>query len=219
MECFLLLEGRAKSYSLASIPVRGKKGTEQSRCLDIPVVETKGSPRIRSANPRPLRRLPAPCALRWQTLRVSAATRPVGFDSRARGTKKRPRPSGTSYITCGGDEGKSAHSLRESATAAAPPGALRAPLANAPRFRSYAPCRVRFPCAGNKKEAPPKRNLLHYLWWRRRESNPRPLPCDGSALPAELRPQAKEYSTEKSPSVKCVFRAIVTRTIVQHQRA
>nr|DAR32025.1 MAG TPA: hypothetical protein [Caudoviricetes sp.] len=26
-----------------------------------------------------------------------------------------------------------------------------------------------FPCAGNKKEAPPKRNLLHYLWWRRRE--------------------------------------------------
>ena len=27
--------------------------------------------------------------------------------------------------------------------------------------------------------------------WRRRESNPRPLPCDGSALPTELRPQDK----------------------------
>ena len=149
---------RFRSYAPCRVrfPCAGnKKGTEQSRCLDLPVVETKGSPRIRSANPRPLRRLPAPCALRWQTLRVSAATRPVGFDSRARGTKKAPNKVGASI----------------------------------------------------------------YLWWRRRESNPRPLPCDGSALPAELRPQAKEYSTEKSPSVKCVFRAIVTRTIVQHQRA
>ena len=27
-------------------------------------------------------------------------------------------------------------------------------------------------------------------WWRRGDSNPRPLPCEGSALPAELRPQA-----------------------------
>ena len=107
MECFLLLEGRAKSYSLASTPVRGEQ--------------------------------------------------------------KRHRTKLVTRFTCGGDEGKPAHSLRESATAAAPPGALRAPLANAPRFRSYAPCRVRFPCAGNKKEAPPKRNLLHYLWWRRRE--------------------------------------------------
>ncbi len=30
----------------------------------------------------------------------------------------------------------------------------------------------------------------HVLWWRRGDSNPRPLPCEGSALPAELRPQA-----------------------------
>ena len=28
------------------------------------------------------------------------------------------------------------------------------------------------------------------FWWRRGESNPRPLTCEASALPAELRPQS-----------------------------
>ena len=41
----------------------------------------------------------------------------------------------------------------------------------------------------NKKA--PTRLELETSGWRRRESNPRPLPCDGSALPTELRPQDK----------------------------
>lgn len=43
------------------------------------------------------------------------------------------------------------------------------------------------------------------LGWRRRESNPRPLPCDGSALPTELRPQAERYSTKPWASVNRQF--------------
>ena len=43
------------------------------------------------------------------------------------------------------------------------------------------------------------------LWWRRRESNPRPLPCDGSALPTELRPQAERYSTKPAARVNNQF--------------
>src|SRR6185503_17749928 len=31
-------------------------------------------------------------------------------------------------------------------------------------------------------------------WWRRRESNPRPLRCERSALPAELRPRERGES-------------------------
>ena len=46
---------------------------------------------------------------------------------------------------------------------------------------------------------------VNCLWWRRRESNPRPLPCDGSALPAELRPQAERYSTKPRTSVNRQF--------------
>ena len=42
-----------------------------------------------------------------------------------------------------------------------------------------------------QKRRTPKRVRLIIQWWRRRESNPRPLPCDGSALPTELRPQDK----------------------------
>ncbi len=42
--------------------------------------------------------------------------------------------------------------------------------------------------------------------WRRRESNPRPLPCDGSALPAELRPQASVYFSNSTPRVNAQSR-------------
>lgn len=47
--------------------------------------------------------------------------------------------------------------------------------------------------------------LFRSHWWRRRESNPRPLPCDGSALPTELRPQAERYSTKPWASVNRQF--------------
>ena len=63
--------------------------------------------------------------------------------------------------------------------------------------------RARTACA--YKKSGPHRGPLDNSWWRRRESNPRPLPCDGSALPAELRPQARlrvGYCTVLAPSVK-----------------
>ena len=75
-------------------------------------------------------------------------------------------------------------------------------------FLSSAPCRVRFPCMGNKKARNRWLQALRFLWWRRRESNPRPLPCDGSALPAELRPQARlreGYCTVSRPRVNWEF--------------
>src|SRR3546814_21169696 len=43
----------------------------------------------------------------------------------------------------------------------------------------------------------PSRSLsqaLGNLWWSRRESNPRPLECDSSALPTELRPHTDAAS-------------------------
>src|SRR3546814_7079312 len=43
----------------------------------------------------------------------------------------------------------------------------------------------------------PSRSLsqaLGNLWWSRRESNPRPLECDSSALPTELRPHTEAAS-------------------------
>ncbi len=33
--------------------------------------------------------------------------------------------------------------------------------------------------------------------WRRRDSNPQPLPCKGSALPIELRPRWELFSSDK----------------------
>ena len=40
-----------------------------------------------------------------------------------------------------------------------------------------------------KLTAPLRLRLQKYVWWRRRESNPRPSACKADALPAELRPR------------------------------
>ena len=36
------------------------------------------------------------------------------------------------------------------------------------------------------------------LWWRRRDLNPRPPPCEGDALPAELLPHELKISQEET---------------------
>ena len=53
----------------------------------------------------PLRRLSAPCALRRKTLRVSPASRPLGFESPARGTNKNGPVVGAVSKSMVGDEG------------------------------------------------------------------------------------------------------------------
>ena len=53
----------------------------------------------------PLRRLSAPCALRRKTLRVSQASRPLGFESPARGTNKNGPVVGAVSKSMVGDEG------------------------------------------------------------------------------------------------------------------
>ena len=40
------------------------------------------------------------------------------------------------------------------------------------------------------------------VWWRRRDSNPRPLGCEPNALPAELRPHRLMYYNTESRFVK-----------------
>ena len=64
----------------------------------------------------------------------------------------------------------------------------------------------------NKKPGTPasKGARQTHLWWRRGDSNPRPLPCEGSALPAELRPQAHRAS---------VIVAAPTSTVKRQSRA
>jgi hypothetical protein len=45
---------------------------------------------------------------------------------------------------------------------------------------------------GARGDSRPSRNRIsagQAVWWRRRDSNPQPLPCKGSALPVELRPR------------------------------
>ena len=46
------------------------------------------------------------------------------------------------------------------------------------------------PMPGALKKAPRMRSFDTSLWWSRRGSNPRPLECGSSALPAELLPRA-----------------------------
>ena len=45
----------------------------------------------------------------------------------------------------------------------------RAALENASRFLSSAPCRVRIPCAGHKKERPPSLGAFSIKWWAMRD--------------------------------------------------
>ena len=59
-------------------------------------------------------------------------------------------------------------------------------------------CPVRRPCAepGGSRPVMRRRALLaRWMWWRRRESNPRPQHCERCALPTELRPHAMGRGT------------------------
>ena len=37
--------------------------------------------------------------------------------------------------------------------------------------------------------------IIHFLWWRQRDSNPRPQRCERCALPAELCPHVKAVTS------------------------
>ena len=58
----------------------------------------------------------------------------------------------------------------------------RAALENASRFLSFAPCRVRIPCAGHKKRKASITGGLTIQWWAMRDSNPQPCACKAPAL-------------------------------------
>ena len=65
------------------------------------VVGDEGCPRAAGAARAPLRRY-APRVLRWQTLRVSSASHPGGFESHALGTKKKGSHRWEPYQSSGG---------------------------------------------------------------------------------------------------------------------
>ena len=65
-----------------------------------------------------------------------------------------------------------------------------------------------FPRRQDKKRSPSsllrlRRTSLKSLWWRRRDLNSRPPPCEGGALPAELLPHsARKEVREEQAEVK-----------------
>ena len=56
------------------------------------------------------------------------------------------------------------------------------------------------PFGSTKSRKPPSGRLDHLIWWSRRGSNPRPLECDSSALPAELRPHSLGRASYRVPA-------------------
>ena len=108
--------------------------------------------RVRLRRPHPLRRF-APRVLRWKTLRVSSAPHPCGFESHARGPKKKGPHSWEPIKSVVGDEGCRVRLTPPAFASGLRPS--RAALENASRFLSSAPFRVRIPCAGPKQKRSP----------------------------------------------------------------
>ncbi len=108
--------------------------------------------RVRLHRPHPLRRF-APRVLRWKTLRVSSAPHPCGFESHEMGPNKNGPLSRTVSNSMVGDEGCRVRLTPPAFASGLRPS--RAALENASRFLSFAPCRVRIPCAGPKQKRSP----------------------------------------------------------------
>ena len=108
--------------------------------------------RVRLRRPHPLRRF-APRVLRWKTLRVSSAPHPCGFESHALGPKKKGPHSWEPIKSVVGDEGCRVRLTPPAFASGLRPS--RAALENASRFLSFAPFRVRIPCAGPKQKRSP----------------------------------------------------------------
>jgi hypothetical protein len=49
---------------------------------------------------------------------------------------------------------------------------------------------------------------LRSLWWSCGDSNPRPLQCECSALPAELQPQASRHGRHGGTGILCLAVAL-----------
>ena len=125
-------------------PIAGSLSNQQWAMRDV---------RVRLRRPHPLRRF-APRVLRWKTLRVSSAPHPCGFESHEMGPNKNGPLSRTVSNSVVGDEGcpRAAGAARVPLRCSAPRVLRWKTLA---RFLSSAPCRVRIPCTGPKKERLP----------------------------------------------------------------
>ena len=128
-----------------------KKGLHSWRPIKS-VVGDEGCPRAAGAARAPLRRS-APRVLRWKTLRVSSAPHPCGFESHALGPKMKGPHSWEPIKSVVGDEGCRVRLTPPAFASGLRPS--RAALENVSRFLSFAPCRVRIPCAGPKQKRSP----------------------------------------------------------------
>ncbi len=70
------------------------------------------------------------------------------------------------------------------------PRTMRSPRRRWWRRRDLPLRGINFSSLRYRKRHPPNGGCL-FLWWRRRDSNPRPLGCEPNALPAELRPHLR----------------------------
>ena len=109
--------------------------------------------RVRLAPPASRFVAPLLACCAGKRLRVSSAPHPVGFESHALGPKKKGSHCWEPIKSVVGDEGCRVRLTPPAFASGLRPS--RAALENASRFLSFAPCRVRIPCAGPKQKRSP----------------------------------------------------------------
>ncbi len=116
------------------------------------VVGDEGCPRAAGAARAPLRRS-APRVLRWKTLARFLSSAPWRVRTPCAGPKKKGPHSWEPIKSVVGDEGCRVRLTPPAFASGLRPS--RAALENVSRFLSFAPCRVRIPCAGPKQKRSP----------------------------------------------------------------
>lgn len=109
--------------------------------------------RVRLAPPAPRFAAPLLACCAGKRLRVSSAPHPGGFEPHALGPKKKGPHSWEPIKSVVGDEGCRVRLTPPAFASGLRPS--RAALENVSRFLSFAPCRVRIPCAGPKQKRSP----------------------------------------------------------------
>ena len=109
--------------------------------------------RVRLAPPASRFVAPLLACCAGKRLRVSSAPHPVGFESHALGPKKKGSHCWEPIKSVVGDEGCRVRLTPPALASGLRPS--RAALENVSRFLSFAPCRVRIPCAGPKQKRSP----------------------------------------------------------------
>ena len=109
--------------------------------------------RVRPAPPAPRFAAPLLACCAGKRLRVSSAPHPGGFEPHALGPKKKGPHSWEPIKSVVGDEGCRVRLTPPAFASGLRPS--RAALENVSRFLSFAPCRVRIPCAGPKQKRSP----------------------------------------------------------------